>query len=108
MRGDDPDEVQGIGGGQNDQFLSRALVAQLPQLSDGVSQGKLFSPHAGDEPPAANLPPRLKPSQHLQQFKPARGTRFAFQEITTAENPATGCGNVIWALLNTREFIFIQ
>ncbi len=34
--------------------------------------------------------------------------RFAFQEITTAENPATGCGNVIWSLLNTREFIFIQ
>ena len=34
--------------------------------------------------------------------------RFAFEELTTAENPATGCGNVIWALLNTREFIFIQ
>jgi hypothetical protein len=34
--------------------------------------------------------------------------RFAIQELTTAENPATGCGNVIWALLNTREFIFIQ
>ena len=34
--------------------------------------------------------------------------RFAIQELTTAEDPATGCGNVIWALLNTREFIFIQ
>jgi len=26
----------------------------------------------------------------------------------TADDRATGCGNVIWALLNTREFIFIQ
>ena len=34
--------------------------------------------------------------------------RYAIQEIMTAENPATGCGNVIWSLLNTREFIFIQ
>ncbi|NBW96331.1 MAG: DUF1553 domain-containing protein [Planctomycetia bacterium] len=32
----------------------------------------------------------------------------AIQEITSAEDPATGCGNVIWALLNTREFLFIQ
>ena len=34
--------------------------------------------------------------------------RFAVQEVLTAENRATGFGNVIWALLNTREFIFIQ
>ena len=34
--------------------------------------------------------------------------QFAIQEITTADDPATGCGNVIWALLNTREFLFIQ
>ena len=33
---------------------------------------------------------------------------FAIQEIRSAENPAAGCGNLIWALLNTREFIFIQ
>jgi len=34
--------------------------------------------------------------------------RFAVQEVLTAENRAAGFGNVIWALLNTREFIFIQ
>ena len=33
---------------------------------------------------------------------------FAVQEIMSAEDRATGCGNVIWALLNTREFLFIQ
>jgi hypothetical protein len=32
----------------------------------------------------------------------------ALQEIRTAESPAAGCGNLIWALLNTREFLFIQ
>ena len=29
-------------------------------------------------------------------------------EIESAETPAAGYGNLIWALLNTREFIFIQ
>ena len=32
----------------------------------------------------------------------------AHDEIATADDPATGCGNLIWALLNTREFLFIQ
>ena len=27
---------------------------------------------------------------------------------TSAQSPAAGCGNLIWALLNTREFMFIQ
>jgi hypothetical protein len=34
--------------------------------------------------------------------------RLALDEIVSAETPAVGCGNVIWALLNTREFLFIQ
>ncbi|MCE9630754.1 MAG: DUF1549 and DUF1553 domain-containing protein [Planctomycetia bacterium] len=34
--------------------------------------------------------------------------REARDEIASAADPATGCGNLIWALLNTREFIFIQ
>ncbi|NBV44500.1 MAG: DUF1549 domain-containing protein [Planctomycetia bacterium] len=38
----------------------------------------------------------------------AEDRQFAIQEITSAETPATGVGNVIWALLNTREFLFIQ
>jgi len=33
---------------------------------------------------------------------------LAIQEIRSANNPKAGCGNLIWALLNTREFIFIQ
>lgn len=33
---------------------------------------------------------------------------LARQEIKTAETPAAGCGNLIWGLLNTREFLFIQ
>ena len=38
----------------------------------------------------------------------AEDRSFAIQEIQSADSPATGCGNLIWALLNTREFIFIQ
>ncbi|MEI6635166.1 MAG: DUF1549 domain-containing protein [Planctomycetota bacterium] len=34
--------------------------------------------------------------------------RCAHDELTDAGDPATGCGNLIWALLNTREFLFIQ
>jgi hypothetical protein len=34
---------------------------------------------------------------------------MARREIeTAAQSPAAGCGNLIWALLNTREFMFIQ
>jgi len=38
----------------------------------------------------------------------AEDQAFAIQEVRSADNPAAGCGNLIWALLNTREFIFIQ
>ncbi len=34
--------------------------------------------------------------------------RLASQELKDVESPAAGYGNLIWALLNTREFIFIQ
>jgi len=45
----------------------------------------------------------------LLSHRPSTEDRtFAIQEIRSAENPAAGCGNLIWALLNTREFIFIQ
>jgi len=38
----------------------------------------------------------------------AEDRREAVDELASAADPATGCGNLIWALLNTREFIFIQ
>ena len=38
----------------------------------------------------------------------AEDRAFAVEEIRSADSPTTGCGNLIWALLNTREFIFIQ
>lgn len=34
--------------------------------------------------------------------------REAMREVQRAERPAVGLGNVIWALLNTREFLFVQ
>mgnify|MGYP006282945779 CR=1 FL=1 len=40
--------------------------------------------------------------------KPSVDDRQAAIEELTASDPATGCGNLIWALLNTREFLFIQ
>ncbi len=33
---------------------------------------------------------------------------YAMLEVSRAERPAVGLGNVIWALLNTREFLFVQ
>ena len=45
----------------------------------------------------------------LLSHRPSAEDRsLAIQEIVSAESPAAGCGNLIWALLNTREFIFIQ
>jgi len=38
----------------------------------------------------------------------AEDRSFAIQEIRSAETPTAGVGNLVWALLNTREFIFIQ
>jgi hypothetical protein len=38
----------------------------------------------------------------------AEDRRLAREEVMTADTPAAGLGNLIWALLNTREFIFIQ
>lgn len=38
----------------------------------------------------------------------AEDRRSAHDELIDAGDPATGCGNLIWALLNTREFLFIQ
>lgn len=34
--------------------------------------------------------------------------REALREVQRADRPAIGLGNVIWALLNTREFLFVQ
>jgi hypothetical protein len=34
--------------------------------------------------------------------------RLALDEIASADDISAGCGNVLWALLNTREFLFIQ
>jgi len=34
--------------------------------------------------------------------------REALREVQRADRPAVGLGNVIWALLNTREFLFVQ
>ena len=44
----------------------------------------------------------------LSRRPSAEERALAVQEIMSAEDRATGCGNVIWALLNTREFLFIQ
>jgi hypothetical protein len=38
----------------------------------------------------------------------AEDRSFAIAEIRSADTPQAGVGNLIWALLNTREFIFIQ
>jgi len=44
----------------------------------------------------------------LSRRPSAEDRALAVREVMSAEDRATGCGNVIWALLNTREFLFIQ
>ena len=44
----------------------------------------------------------------LSRRPSAADREFAMQEILSAENRAIGASNLIWALLNTREFLFIQ
>ena len=45
----------------------------------------------------------------LLSRRPASDERLiALQEIRTADTPAVGYGNLVWGLLNTREFLFIQ
>ncbi len=44
----------------------------------------------------------------LSRLPDEEDRRLAIGEIRGATDRRTGCGNVVWALLNTREFLFIQ
>ena len=44
----------------------------------------------------------------LSRLPDEEDRRLAVAEIGSAEDVPTGCGNCVWALLNTREFLFIQ
>ena len=44
----------------------------------------------------------------LSRLPDEEDRKLALGEIRSAADRSTGCGNLIWALLNTREFLFIQ
>ena len=44
----------------------------------------------------------------LSRLPDEEDRRLALEEIASAADVRAGCGNVLWALLNTREFLFIQ
>ena len=44
----------------------------------------------------------------LSRLPDEEDRQLALGEIRSAADRRTGCGNLIWALLNTREFLFIQ
>tara|TARA_Y100000766_G_scaffold43760_2_gene33807 strand:+ start:105 stop:2135 length:2031 start_codon:yes stop_codon:yes gene_type:complete len=78
-------------------WMTHAMLAKGSVIYDSVSQQKTMK-SAVDTIFLAVL--THEPDADMR--------RAAEQEIKQASNPAAGCGNLIWALLNTREFLFID
>ena len=78
-------------------WMTHAMLSQGSVIYDSVSQQKTMK-SAVDTIFLAVL--THEPDADMR--------RAAEQEIKQATNPAAGCGNLIWALLNTREFLFID
>ena len=78
-------------------WMTHAMLAKGSVIYDSVSQQKTLQ-SAVDTIFLAVL--THEPDADMR--------RAAEQEIKQASNPAAGCGNLIWALLNTREFLFID
>ncbi len=47
-------------------------------------------------------------SNTFQRKPTADDRRIAISELAHADRPGIGYGNIIWALLNTKEFLFVQ
>ena len=78
-------------------WMTHAMLSQGSVIYDSVSQQKTMK-SAVDTIFLAVL--THEPDADMR--------RAAEQEIQQASSPAAGCGNLIWALLNTREFLFID
>ena len=84
----DADQVQRVGGGDDDggQFLR--CVFLFPQQCDRFRPGELFSRAALDKVPAADLAPRFHAPADIQQFPPRRQVGLPFQDLAE-QDPVT-------------------
>ena len=77
---DDPGQVQRIGGADDEAPAVCRRAPDLAQPLDRAGKRELFARHAGHEPSAADLAPRLEAAIHAGQLAPGRDVRFAGQQ----------------------------
>ena len=69
-RGEDPHQVERIGGGDPDRLALPLLAPDAPQALDRLGQGVLLANRARDEAPAADGAAGLAPAQGAQHISP--------------------------------------
>ena len=77
--GDDPGQVQRIGGADGDDPIGRPASPRLAQSLDRVRQGELLARHAGDEPSAPQFSAGFQSPVDPREFAPRGGRRFSRQ-----------------------------
>jgi len=89
-----------------------ATVPQILAMFNGpithamLERGSAIAEQIADKPPGEAVDVIFLTI--LSRRPDAEDRSLALEAIETAEDAATGHGNVIWALLNTREFLFVQ
>jgi hypothetical protein len=89
-----------------------ATVPQILAMFNGpithamLERGSAIAEQIADKPPGEAVDTIFLTI--LSRRPDAEDRSLSIEAIEAAEDAATGHGNVIWALLNTREFLFVQ
>lgn len=81
-RGENADQVQGVGAGNDDRLGIRSGAAYGTHGFDCIRQGILLAHESVHEAAAANLAARLEPPIGLKQEPPGRGAGLTSEELT--------------------------